>query len=111
MGTADLYGSNDPFHRMPKSPKPLRDSPKLEDFIVKVDLGNYSQVSQQQPEQGQGPGEGGEGEGGQEKGGPEEALVQGSVGAAGAPLGAPVQQAAVRAKSPNPKTMVKVSSS
>lgn len=44
MGTADLYGSNDPFQRMPRSPKPLANSPKAEDFIVKVDLGNYSQV-------------------------------------------------------------------
>ena len=73
MGTADLYGSNDPFQvcnlslfilfthlpslpikrsrivyfrpftmlwpqRMPRSPKPLANSPKAEDFIVKVDF-------------------------------------------------------------------------
>ena len=41
MGTADLYGSLDPFQRMPKSPKVLG-AGDLE--IVKVDLGNYSQV-------------------------------------------------------------------
>ena len=45
MGTADLYGSNDPFQRMPKSPKPLGNSPNVEDFIVKVDLGNYNQMN------------------------------------------------------------------
>lgn len=50
MGTADLYGSNDPFQRMPKSPKQLPNSPKLEDMIVKVDLGNYNQVTQQKEE-------------------------------------------------------------
>lgn len=43
MGTADLYGSTDPFHRMPKSPRPLDASPLQE--IVRVDLSNYSQVS------------------------------------------------------------------
>jgi hypothetical protein len=42
MGTADLYGSTDPFHRMPKSPRPLDASPMQE--IVRVDLSNYSQV-------------------------------------------------------------------
>jgi len=42
MGTADLYGSTDPFHRMPKSPRPLDVSPMQE--IVRVDLSNYSQV-------------------------------------------------------------------
>lgn len=42
MGTADLYGSTDPFHRMPKSPRPLDTSPMQE--IVRVDLSNYSQV-------------------------------------------------------------------
>ena len=42
MGTADLYGSLDPFQRMPKSPRPLDGSPS--DFIQKVDLSNYSQV-------------------------------------------------------------------
>jgi len=52
MGTADLYGSNDPFQRMPKSPKQLPNSPKMEDMIVKVDLGNYSQVSKQKEEDG-----------------------------------------------------------
>lgn len=41
MGTADLYGSLDPFQRMPKSPRPFDNSP---DFIQKVDLSNYSQV-------------------------------------------------------------------
>ena len=51
MGTADLYGSNDPFQRMPKSPKQLPNSPKLEDMIVKVELGNYSQVSQQKEDE------------------------------------------------------------
>merc|ERR1719450_1537549 len=50
MGTADLYGSNDPFQRMPKSPKQLPNSPKLEDMIVKVELGNYNQVVQQKEE-------------------------------------------------------------
>ena len=38
MGTADLYGSMDPFQRMPKSPRP-DGSPS--DFIQKVDLSNY----------------------------------------------------------------------
>lgn len=42
MGTADLYGSLDPFQRMPKSPRPMDGSPS--DFIQKVDLSNYSQV-------------------------------------------------------------------
>ena len=50
MGTADLYGSNDPFQRMPKSPKQLPNSPKLEDMVVKVELGNYNQVTQQKEE-------------------------------------------------------------
>ena len=45
MGTADLYGSNDPFQRMPKSPKALPNTDEVE--VVKVDLGNYSQI---QPE-------------------------------------------------------------
>ena len=38
MGTADLYGSLDPFQRMPKSPRP-DGSPS--DYIQKVDLSNY----------------------------------------------------------------------
>ncbi len=42
MGTADLYGCLDPFQRMPKSPKPLDSGSKPE--IVRIDLGNYSQV-------------------------------------------------------------------
>jgi len=42
MGTADLYGSLDPFQRMPKSPRPLNSDPC--DDIVRVDLSNYSQV-------------------------------------------------------------------
>jgi len=46
MGTADLYGSNDPFNRVPKSPKPLSPGSAAEDCIVRVDLSNYSQVSQ-----------------------------------------------------------------
>ena len=37
MGTADLYGNNDPFQRMPRSPKQLEGSPGLEELIVKVD--------------------------------------------------------------------------
>ena len=44
MGTADLYGSLDPFQRMPKSPRPCEGSPS--DFIQKVDLSNYSQVTE-----------------------------------------------------------------
>ena len=44
MGTADLYGSLDPFQRMPKSPRPFEGSPS--DFIQKVDLSNYSQVTE-----------------------------------------------------------------
>ena len=36
MGTADLYGNNDPFQRMPRSPKQLEGSPGLEELIVKV---------------------------------------------------------------------------
>jgi len=43
MGTADLYGSSDPYQRMPRSPRCLPSSPS-EDCIVKVDLSNYSQV-------------------------------------------------------------------
>ena len=42
MGTADLYGSNDPFQRMPKSPKALPNTEEVE--VLKVDLGNYSQI-------------------------------------------------------------------
>lgn len=42
MGTADLYGSNDPFQRMPKSPKALPNTDEVE--VVKVELGNYSQL-------------------------------------------------------------------
>ena len=45
MGTADLYGSNDPFQRMPRSPKVLASDPNVDDLIVKVDLGNYSQLT------------------------------------------------------------------
>ena len=45
MGTADLYGSNDPFQRMPRSPKVLATDPNVDDLIVKVDLGNYSQLT------------------------------------------------------------------
>ena len=41
MGTADLYGSLDPFQRMPKSPRP-DGSPS--DFIQKIDLSNYRLV-------------------------------------------------------------------
>jgi len=44
MGTADLYGSNDPYQRMPRSPRLLPASPS-DDVIVKVDLSNYSQVT------------------------------------------------------------------
>jgi syntaxin-binding protein 5 len=44
MGTADLYGSIDPFQRMPKSPKPL-DGNSPSDIIQKVDLSNYCQVA------------------------------------------------------------------
>eukprot|EP00096_Caligus_rogercresseyi_P000369 TRINITY_DN10792_c0_g1_i1.p1 TRINITY_DN10792_c0_g1~~TRINITY_DN10792_c0_g1_i1.p1 ORF type:complete len:1161 (-),score=436.59 TRINITY_DN10792_c0_g1_i1:114-3596(-) len=50
MGTADLYGSQDPFTRAPKSPR-LDASPKdasgggAESFITRVDLSNYSQVA------------------------------------------------------------------
>lgn len=52
MGTADLYGSNDPFQRMPRTPKVLADSTNVEDFIVKVDLGNYSQLNAEKAEDG-----------------------------------------------------------
>ena len=52
MGTADLYGSNDPYQRMPRSPAPLANSPKLEDFIVKVDLCNYTQATDKKEENG-----------------------------------------------------------
>jgi len=45
MGTADLYGSLDPFQRMPKSPRP-DGSPS--DYIQKVDLSNYCQVKPDQ---------------------------------------------------------------
>ena len=41
MGTADLYGSNDPFQRMPKSPKQLPNSPNMEDLIVKVNYHDF----------------------------------------------------------------------
>ncbi|XP_040574021.2 syntaxin-binding protein 5 isoform X1 [Lepeophtheirus salmonis] len=44
MGTSDLYGSQDPFHRAPKSPRPVDPSPCKDDFITRVDLSNYSQV-------------------------------------------------------------------
>ena len=37
MGTADLYGSNDPYQRMPCSPRHLPDSDS-EDCIVKVQI-------------------------------------------------------------------------
>ena len=47
MGTADLYGSMDPFQRMPKSPRPMTSSPC--DDIVRVDLSNYSQVQTPAP--------------------------------------------------------------
>ncbi len=47
IGTADLYGSMDPFQRMPRSPKPL-DSSAAPD-IVRVDLSSYSQVSASDP--------------------------------------------------------------
>ena len=47
MGTADLYGSNDPFNRIPKSPKPPSPGSAAEDVIVRVDLSNYSQVGPQ----------------------------------------------------------------
>ena len=36
MGTADLYGSNDPFQRMPRSPKNIDNTAALDDLIVKV---------------------------------------------------------------------------
>ena len=42
MGTADLYGSNDPFQRMPKSPKALPNTEEVE--VVTMELGNYSQI-------------------------------------------------------------------
>ena len=42
-GTADLYGSLDPFQRQPRSPKALALSSEVE--IIKVDLSGYSQVS------------------------------------------------------------------
>ena len=42
MGTSDLYGSMDPFQRMPKSPRPPNSDGCEE--IVRVDLSNYSQV-------------------------------------------------------------------
>ena len=60
MGTADLYGSNDPFQRMPRSPRQLEPGPGMEELIVKVmikmmvmimmmvvkvDLANFSQIS------------------------------------------------------------------
>ena len=35
IGTADLYGSSDPFQRMPKSPKALPNTDEVE--VVKVD--------------------------------------------------------------------------
>ena len=41
MGTADIYGSVDPFQRMPKSPRPGEGASP--DFIQRVDLSNYSQ--------------------------------------------------------------------
>ena len=41
-GTADLYGSLDPFQRQPRSPKALALSSEVE--IIKVDLSGYSQV-------------------------------------------------------------------
>ena len=41
-GTADLYGSLDPFQRQPRSPKALALSSDVE--IIKVDLSGYSQV-------------------------------------------------------------------
>jgi syntaxin-binding protein 5 len=44
MGTADLYGSLDPFQRLPKSPKPFGDLASAD--IVRVDLSNYSQVNE-----------------------------------------------------------------
>ena len=42
MGTSDLYGSQDPFQRMPKSPRPPNSDGC--DEIVRVDLSNYTQV-------------------------------------------------------------------
>ena len=36
MGTADLYGSNDPFQRLPKSPKKLDYNTNPEELILKV---------------------------------------------------------------------------
>lgn len=50
MGTADLYGSNDPYHRMPKSPRVLPPSPSGEIIVTKVDLSNYSQVANKDEE-------------------------------------------------------------
>lgn len=46
IGTADLYGSSDPFQRMPKSPKALPNTDEVE--VVKVDLGNYSQIKSEE---------------------------------------------------------------
>jgi len=48
MGTADLYGCMDPFQRMPRSPKPLLSSSGAPE-IVRMDLGNYSQVGASTP--------------------------------------------------------------
>ena len=41
MGTADIYGSVDPFQRMPKSPRPGFGDGSPSDFIQRVDLSNY----------------------------------------------------------------------
>ena len=46
-GTADLYGSLDPFQRQPRSPKALALSSEVE--IIKVDLSGYSQVNKNIP--------------------------------------------------------------
>ena len=44
MGTADIYGSVDPFQRMPKSPRP-GDGTSPSDFITRIDLSNYSGIT------------------------------------------------------------------
>ena len=41
MGTADIYGSVDPFQRMPKSPRPGFGDGSPSEFIQRVDLSNY----------------------------------------------------------------------
>jgi syntaxin-binding protein 5 len=50
MGTADIYGSVDPFQRMPKSPRPGFGDGSPSDFIQRVDLSNYSQCNEDKKE-------------------------------------------------------------